>query len=122
MTRKHIGRILDSVAENHAFPKVEIIERAGYASQSTYYKHIIQQNLSFRILYKYARAMNYNFSRELPEFVKWMQKNNVPALGTMNKEFDELVQELNKWKEKYYSLLEKYNTLLEESKKIVIII
>jgi len=117
MTRKHIGRILDSVAENHAFPKVEIIERAGYASQSTYYKHIIQQNLSFRILYKYARAMNYNFSRELPEFVKWMQKNNVPALGTMNKEFDELVQELNKWKEKYYSLLEKYNTLLEESKK-----
>ena len=117
MTKKHIGQILDSVAENHAFSKVEIIERAGYTSQSTYYKHIVQQDLSFRILYKYARAMDYNFSSELPEFVEWIQMNNMPMLGTLNKEFDGLVQELSDWKEKYYTLLEKYNSLLEESKK-----
>src|SRR5690606_10780827 len=102
MNKKHIGQILDAVADNHAFSKVEIIEKAGYSSQSTYYKHIVQESLSYKILYKYARAMNYNFSRELPEFAKWMKENNMPELGAIDKEFQELVQELNKWKEKYY--------------------
>lgn len=117
MTKKHIGHILDSVAENHPLSKVEIIKKAGYTSQSTYYKHIVQEDLSFRILYKYARAMDYSFSSELPEFEKWMKDNNAPPLGTMNKEIDALIQELNKWKEKYYELMEKYNMLLEEKRQ-----
>jgi len=116
MNKKHIGKILNSVAENHALSKVEIIQRAGYESQSTYYKHISQVNLSFKILYKYAKAMNYGFSKELPEFKKWLKENNLSEFGNTNPELIELANELSKWKSKYYDLLEKYNTLLEGKK------
>lgn len=116
MNSKHIGQILDSVAENHPLTKVEIIQKAGYASQSTYYKHIVQSNLPFKVLYKYAKAMDYGFSKELPEFQQWLKKNNLEELGDTNPELTELASELGRWKEKYYALLEKYNVLLEGKK------
>lgn len=116
MNKKHIGKTLNSVAENHVLSKVEIIQKAGYESQSTYYKHISQADLPFRILYKYARAMNYSFSKELPDFKRWLKENNLPELGSANPELADLTNELNLWKNKYYELLEKYNTLLESKK------
>lgn len=119
MSKKHIGKILNSVAENHALPKVEIIRKAGYESQSTYYKHISQANLSFKILYKYAKAMDYGFSKELPEFKKWLEENNLPEMGNDNKELIRLTKEVNKWKEKHFELLEKYHVLLESHNKYV---
>ncbi len=119
MNKKHIGKILNSVAENHALPKVEIIRKAGYESQSTYYKHISQTDLSFKILYKYAKALDYGFSKELPEFKKWLEKNNLPEIENSNKELQRLTREMNKWKEKHFELLEKYNSLLENQTKYI---
>ena len=117
MSGKHIGKILDIVATNHPLPKVEIIELAGYGSQSTYYKHKSQKDLPFSILYKYAKAMDYSFAKEIPEFEKWIEKNNLSKAGTSSLEESKLLKERDTWKEKYFELLEKYNELLENLRR-----
>jgi len=117
MSKKHIGEILDNVATNHPLPKVEIIQMAGYNSQSTYYKHISQENLGFRVLYKYAKVLEYDFAKEIPEFKTWITNNNLSPIGSTSIEESQLIKERDSWKEKYFQLLEKYNELLEEKRR-----
>lgn len=119
MSKKHIGEILDFVAENHALPKVNIIEMAGYASQSTYYKHIVRNDLPFKILYKYARAMNYNFSKEIPEFTNWLKNNNLVIADVSNDKIETLALERDQWKEKYYEQMKEYNELMKEHNSLI---
>lgn len=119
MNKKHIGEILNVVAENHALPKVIIIEMAGYASQSTYYKHIVRNDLPFKTLYKYAKAMNYNFSKEIPEFANWLKKNNLVIADSTNDEIKTLTLERDEWKEKYYEQMKEYNELMKEYNSLI---
>lgn len=115
MTKPHVGKILHEVAKRHKLTIIQIVEDAGYKNQSIFYRHIAQPNLPFNILYKYARAMNYYFNRELPEFSIWLNQNSLvkESVGQLN--YDELEKERDYWKDKYYALLEKYNSLLERN-------
>ncbi|QQT29424.1 hypothetical protein I6I99_19025 [Sphingobacterium multivorum] len=117
MSKKHVGEILDNIATNHPLPKVELIRLAGYGSQSTYYKHISRNDLPFRVLYKYAKVMDYNFAKEIPEFSEWIESKNLPKIGASSIEESKLIKEKDSWKEKYFELLEKYNKLLEEQRR-----
>ena len=57
--------------------------------------------------------MEYYFDTEMPEFKTWIVKNGL-SLGNPGKlDYSDLETERDYWKEKYYSLLEKYNGLLE---------
>lgn len=117
MSKKHIGEILNTIATNHPLPKVEIIQLAGYSSQSTYYKHISQEDLPFKILYRYAKVLEYGFAKEIPEFKNWIKINNLAPIGSSSLEESQLIKERNSWKEKYFELLEKYNELLEDLRR-----
>jgi len=114
MAEIHIGKALHDAALVHKMKIVDIVQAAGYTSQSTFYKHIGEPNLPFRTLYKYAKVMEYYFDSEIPEFKTWIVKNGL-SLGSPNKlGYSELEKERDYWKDKYYALLERYNSLLEK--------
>jgi len=109
-----IGKVLHNVASRHNLSITKITKKAGYNSQSTFYKHTAQANLSFKILYRYAKAMNYYFTSEIPEFEKWLKENGLIDKDKTPESFEELRIDRDNWRNKYYQLLEKYNTLLED--------
>ena len=113
MAKIHRGKILHEVASLHSKKIVQIVEDAGYTSHSTFYKHVGEEDLSFKILYKYAKAMDYYFDNEIPELKEWMEKNGLSDQRRGQPSYAALEIELVEWREKYYSLLEKYNGLLE---------
>ncbi|RZK62097.1 MAG: hypothetical protein EOO85_32635 [Pedobacter sp.] len=53
MSKKHRGKVLADVAKRHHLTITEIAKMAGY-TQSTFYKHKLQSNLDFDILYIYV--------------------------------------------------------------------
>lgn len=113
MKKIHIGEVLHEVASRHNLSISEIAKRAGY-TQSTFYKHIKRADLPYKILYKYAQAMNYFFLKELPDFKKWLgDKGLIDKEGEGN-DYEKLKKDRDNWKDKYYILLEKYNNILEQ--------
>lgn len=116
MTHINRGRILRDAARRHVLSITEIAERAGY-TQSTFYKHIKKQDLDFNILYKYAKEMNYYFLNEIPEFKVWLEENRLITKGEKTKDCEEIIKDRDKWRDKYYSLLERYNSVLEGNSK-----
>lgn len=92
MSNKHRGKILASVAERHPLSIVEIARRASY-TQSTFYKHKLQEDLPFKILYKYAKVMDYYFANELPEFTKYLKDNRLNEPSTGEPTYEDLVKE-----------------------------
>lgn len=87
-----------------------MVDRVGY-DRSTYYSHIKREDLSYSILWAYGKAIPYDFTKEFPDM-----KNHIPELNREITDFEEMKADRNKWKEKYYELLEKHNTLLEGNK------
>lgn len=114
MSKIHRGAILHRAAKLHKKSIVQISKDAG-VDQSTFYYHKEQEDLPFEILYKYAVAMDYFFSVELPEFTDWLKDNNLLPNGETKLSIEGLLQERDYWKDKYYSLLEEHNKLIKES-------
>ncbi|WP_293883545.1 hypothetical protein [Sphingobacterium sp. UBA1498] len=114
MEKIHRGLILHKAAKRNKKSITQIAKDAG-VDQSTFYYHKDQEDLPFDILYKYAVAMDYFFSAELPEFTEWLKENR---LDVQNEEthlsIENLVKERDYWKDRYYSLLEEHNKLIKE--------
>ncbi|SMG15748.1 hypothetical protein [Sphingobacterium psychroaquaticum] len=113
MSSIHRGAILHRIAKLHKKSIVQISKDAG-VDQSTFYYHKEQEDLSFEILYKYAIAMDYFFSTELPEFSEWLKENNLLPSDEAQLSIEGLLKERDYWKDKYYSLLEEHNNLIKE--------
>ncbi len=114
MTKVHRGKILHEVASLHKMKIIDIVEEAGYTSQSTFYKHISEENLPFKTLFKYAKVMNYYFANEIPEFKEWLDKNGLGEQNIGPVSYAELQKDRDMWREKYYSLLEEHNKLIKD--------
>lgn len=114
MTSVHRGKILHDVASLHPLKIIAIIEEAGFTSQSTFYKHVREEKLPFRTLYKYAKAMNYYFTKEIPEFKSWLDKNGLIDRNVEPANYADLQRERDLWREKYYALLEEHNKLIKD--------
>lgn len=114
MANVHRGKILHEVASLHPLKITAIIIEAGYTSQSTFYKHVQQENLPFRTLYKYAKAMDYYFSKEVPEFKNWLEKNGLADRNVESASYADLQRDRDLWREKYYALLEEHNKLIKD--------
>lgn len=108
---KHRGEILNKIVTQLNVNKTKLAERIGY-DRTTYYSHIKKADLDFAILWAYGKAIPYDFTKEFPEMRKYIPEDDIEI-----RSFEDMKLDRDKWREKYYSLLEKYNTLLEESKK-----
>lgn len=94
----------------------KIAEKAGY-DQSMLYRHFDKPDLQNHIILKYARAIRYDFSEEIPEIKHdfYVEEDRAPygkSAKTLN--LDECLKEVDLWREKYIQLLEKHNQMLLE--------
>ena len=116
MTQVNIGKQLHEAAKHHIKSITKIAEEAGY-KQSTFYKHTKQPDLDFSILYKYAKVMDNYFTKELPEFTKYLEDNGLVKTGKEKLTYEELLIERDNWRDKYYITLEKLNECLQKQSK-----
>ncbi len=109
-TNIHRGNVLKAVVKRSDLHISQIVKRMGY-SRSSYYIHIADAELAFEILERYGKVLNYDFSEEFPEMIKYISFE-VPEADSKN--VDQLAKERDRWRDKYFNLLEKYNVFLEE--------
>ncbi|KLT67109.1 hypothetical protein [Pedobacter sp. BMA] len=97
MSKKHRGKILAEVAKRHHLTITKIAKLAGY-TQSTFYKHKLQSELDFDVLYKYAKILDYYFQNEFPEFSQYLEDNNLGQVENRRLSYNDLVQIIEKYK------------------------
>lgn len=111
-TKLNRGQVLAGAVEASRLNKEKVAVKAGY-SRSGYYKHIANPDLDFHILTAYGQALGYDFTEQFPEMPRYMvydpeENYNVPVTT------EDAVRQRDAWKDKYYELLEKYNSMVEE--------
>lgn len=112
---KHRGEVLQEAVNDSGLSITLIVKKAGY-SRSSYYNHIADPELSFDILENYGKALRHDFSGEFPQMNSLRLEEEEIEYGRPDT-LDKALQQLDKYKEKYFTLLEKYNKLLEEKYK-----
>jgi hypothetical protein len=112
---KHRGEILRAAAEKGGMNITVLARKAGY-SRTSYYNHIMEPELSYDILLAYGKAMKHDFSSQLPEINKSLVEEDTEDY-TRPTTMEQALKLADKWKAKYYALLEKYNQMLEEKLK-----
>jgi predicted RNase H-like HicB family nuclease len=111
-TKLNRGQILATVVEATGLNKEDIANKAGY-SRSAYYKHIENPTLDYHIMIAYGKAIRYDFTEEFPDMPKYIMEepeNNFNKPATL----EDALQLVERWKDKYLELLEKYNQIIEE--------
>ncbi|MCY4778564.1 hypothetical protein ORI89_02800 [Sphingobacterium sp. UT-1RO-CII-1] len=105
---KHRGEFLSKIVTRMGSNVGKLMERMGY-HRTTYYTHIKQADLDYSILAQYTNAIPYDFTLEFPELKNYLfeKQNNTQSIT-------EIQLDRDKWRTKYYDLLEKYNDLLEK--------
>lgn len=84
---------------------------------STTYRHFEREDLPTHTILKYAKVMDYSFSKEFPELEETfnlVSDHREPYGKRSAQKLEECQTELQEWKEKYLRLLEKHNELLME--------
>ena len=114
-TSVHRGEVLRAAVNNSGVSITVAAKRAGY-SRSSYYNHVLDPELDFSILNDYGKAIRYDFSIDFPEMEKFVVESDSEGYRTPNT-LDQAIKEVEKWRQKYYSLLEKYHRLIEEKIK-----
>ncbi len=96
---------------------IELVTRKAGYKRITFYSHIKQEDLSFKILEKYARALGHDFSEDIPGMNPFIVEDEGHGYSNEPTLIEEAIKQRNEWKEKYYTLLEKYLMLVEKEKK-----
>ena len=112
---KHHGAILEEAVKKSGISKTALVEKVGY-SRSAYYKHINEPYLSFEILEQYGKVLRHDFSIDLPEMKKTRVEED-PEEYSPPANIEQAIHQRDYWRNKYYTLLEKHQQLLEEKLK-----
>ena len=108
------GKLLAGMVEDSGVNIGSLVKKVGYKNRASYYSHIAKADLSLEILFAYAKALKYDLRDEFPEVSQFLLEDPVAEYNTNPKTLEEAFILLDKWKEKYYLLLEKYSKLLEK--------
>jgi len=105
---KHRGEVLSMVITQLNVNRTKLAKRMGY-DRSSYYTHIKKPDLDYSILWSYGKAIPYDFTKEFPEMSSY-----IPEINKEINNLQEMRIDRDKWRDKYYEVLEKYNALLEK--------
>ena len=111
----HRGEILRQAINKSGVSITVAVKRAGY-SRSSYYYHIQDPNLDFETLRDYGKVIRHDFSIDIPDMEK-LQVEDEREGYIKPANLEQAQKEIEKWQQKYYSLLEKHQKLLEEKIK-----
>ena len=101
------------MAEKSGVSIINLVKKAGYKHRASYYMHISKPDLSFEILKKYATALKIDLRLEFPDAADFEIEDNSNLYSITPKTLNEAIENIKFWKEKYYSLLEKYTRKIE---------
>jgi|SRR6218665_2750871 len=102
----HRGEIVEKVVRNSGIPLTRVAKKMG-KSRRWLYDVFETVDLSLDYVIEFGKILHYDFSEEIPQISSHrpIVKEPSPTYGEENLEY---------WREKYYSLLEEYNTLLKQ--------
>lgn len=72
-------------------------------------------NVSLDVVLQIGKILHHDFSLEMKGVVLYSTQKQEAKLLTDRRVFNSEGEEIQHWKEQYYSLLEKYNDLLERN-------
>lgn len=110
----HHGELLREAAAKSDLSITQIAKRAGY-NRTTFYNHIVNPDLPFHILERYAKVLQFDFATVIPEMGRFKRFEEPNTLYKTPENIDEAMQQRDAWKERYYDLLERYNTMMENA-------
>jgi len=108
---RHDGEILKKLIGNGGVPISRIAKQLG-VDRSTIYRMFERTDIPVEVLLKIGKVLNKDMSTFFPEVVQAIQEP--PGSYSSPKSYSELLEECRYWKDKYITILEKYNSLLNE--------
>lgn len=112
----HRGEILEKVVrkwcDENGMPLKDIAQKIGY-HRNIVYRHFTDSKLSYSTIYKYGKAIGYDFAQNFPEMNREIF-NIEKRIDTDTKPFDseQYEKEIEHWRGKYIALLEHYNEVI----------
>ena len=110
------GKLLKDMVEESGISKTKLVKKIGYKHRASYYSHIGLKNLSLDILQLYANALNYDLKRHFPDFDFIVAEDDLNSYYTEPADLDEALAMIQKWKDRYYRLLDKYTSVVEKER------
>jgi hypothetical protein len=83
-------------------------------SSKTVYRHYGTIDLDDTTMLRYGQVLRHDFSKEIPQLAEAMNFFKEPEAKYYTRTKEDLIEEIESWKNKYINLLEKYNKLVEE--------
>jgi transcriptional regulator with XRE-family HTH domain len=108
----HRGQVLAAAVKSNGVTIVALTKRVGI-SRPTYYEHINDEDLSLEMILKYGKALNYDFSTDIPDLMAYI--SSIPESDIKYLSVEQLVQEVGKYKDKFHEVLEKLENLRDEN-------
>jgi hypothetical protein len=107
----HRGEALEEAVKKTRTKVTQLVKKVG-VSRGTYYNHIQDPKLSYEILEAYGKVLKYDFTQVIPQMPKYIFDEPEDTYGKPNN-LEEAIRQIDYWKDKYISLLERYNSLIE---------
>lgn len=108
----HRGEFLDIIVRRKNLNKTKLAAKVGY-DRTTYYFHIKQSDLDFKILKAYGDQIPYNFAKDFPEIL-----NEIPESEFPIDSFEGMKKDRDFWRDEFGRVL-KENIALKEELKIL---
>lgn len=80
----------------------------------TVYRHFQVADLDDTVMLQYGRVLRHDFSKEVPQLADALNYLQEPQAKYYTRTKEDLIEEIESWKNKYINLLEKYNRIVEE--------
>lgn len=99
--KKHKGEYLDSVVRKTGITIKALTASAGF-DRTTYYHHILDPHLPYKVIARYGEVLKHDFSSEYPE-IQRAKKTEPKEITT----FEEMEKDRNYWRARFFDLAEK---------------
>ncbi|MFT3979634.1 MAG: helix-turn-helix transcriptional regulator [Ferruginibacter sp.] len=111
------GKLLKEMVEESGISKTKLVKKIGYKHRASYYSHIATKNLSLDILQQYATALNYDLKQHFPDYDFIVAEDDLNSYYSEPKDMEAALSLIQKWKDRYYKLLDKHMSLIEKGEK-----
>lgn len=107
------GKFLKELVDKSGISVISLMKKVGYKHRASYYTHISKPDLSLEILQKYATALKIDLRSEFPDSAEFLIEDNTKSNYSSPQNLPEALESVKYWKERFYSLLEKYTKIIE---------
>ncbi|MBS7566826.1 TetR/AcrR family transcriptional regulator [Mucilaginibacter sp. Bleaf8] len=114
---KHYGQIVEKVIRRDGY-SISELARLMNVNRRSIYNWFNKKRLKTEVIYRIGGVLSYDFSKEFPELFRTNEFEylaNNPETSSDNDEQQAEQAPTDHWKDKYITLLEKYNELLSQN-------